>query len=95
MDNDYFIARAILKLFSILRTWDAVGKGLTLELSTQSSSDSEHWFKNHYFGSGKEDENIVPEAENQRQGSNPNHVWMPSWQVTGTGAVLRLYESVD
>lgn len=94
-DNDFLIAQAILKLFSILSTWGTAGNGLTLEISTQSPSDSEHWFKNHYFGTDKVDGNIIPETENKRQEPNPNHAWVSGQQVPSTGALLRLYETVD
>ncbi|KAH7204647.1 heterokaryon incompatibility protein-domain-containing protein [Fusarium oxysporum] len=43
---------AITRLFSILTTWR---EPLTLELNAYCPSDSEHWFKNSYFGAPGED----------------------------------------
>jgi len=65
MEDQSILARAISKLFSILSTWNPVGGGLTLELSAQSPSDSEHWFKNYCFGAYDEDEDGIFELENQ------------------------------
>lgn len=39
------IRENILKLFSVLSTWQPTGR-LILELNAYSPSDSEHWFKN-------------------------------------------------
>ncbi|KAK5997406.1 hypothetical protein PT974_02762 [Cladobotryum mycophilum] len=72
--------------------------GLTLELSTQSSSDSEHWFKNDHFGVDVKDEDTTIETGNQLQRwHDPKHGWINGQQVTAPGglALLRLFESVD
>ncbi|KAK3692088.1 hypothetical protein B0T22DRAFT_475057 [Podospora appendiculata] len=50
--NSEVFADAITKLFRILSTWERVGdqrKGITLELSAYSSSDSEHCLQDHCF----------------------------------------------
>ncbi|CVK92008.1 uncharacterized protein FMAN_07033 [Fusarium mangiferae] len=56
MTLSYSIARilreAITRLFSVLTTWR---EPLTLELNVYCPSDSQHWFKNSYFGAPGED----------------------------------------
>jgi hypothetical protein len=51
--NNTIIRRAITRLFTILSSWkrngDCSNGGLTLELSTYSSSDSRHVFKDQHF----------------------------------------------
>lgn len=95
--NDSIIRRAISKLFSILSTWNPAGDDLTLELSVQSPSDSEHWFKNCYFGADDEDEDVISGSGNQLPDTtaklhDPRHGWVDGQQVTSLGdfAVLRL-----
>ncbi|WQF82738.1 hypothetical protein CDEST_07752 [Colletotrichum destructivum] len=57
--NNAVIRSAVRKLFSILSRWpSADGAGLSLELSAQSPSDKEHYFKNLYFGGQGEDEDF-------------------------------------
>lgn len=97
-DNNSIIGRAISKLFCILSTWTPRG-GLTLELSAQSPSDAQHWFKSHYLGARGEDEDI---SFDQRQTSDdgihdPKHGWDCGRQVAGPHAfaVTRLYEAVE
>ncbi|KAF4446161.1 hypothetical protein F53441_10137 [Fusarium austroafricanum] len=50
-------------LFYILSTWPAQ-QDLTLEINIYSPSDSQHWFKGHYFGAPGEDfelqEDVLP-----------------------------------
>ncbi|KAK4142666.1 uncharacterized protein C8A04DRAFT_38061 [Dichotomopilus funicola] len=80
---------------SIITTWDATGDGLTLELSTHSPSDAEHWFKGSYFGTEDEDGNVIFESENQAQERihDPRHGWVDGQQVASPTqlAVQRLY----
>jgi hypothetical protein len=87
--NNSIIRQAVLKLFSILSTWNAGEEGLTLELSAQSPSDSKHWFKNHHFGS--DDEEPAGKLD------DPKHGWIDNQQaaVPGGLAVLRLFETVE
>jgi hypothetical protein len=100
LDNS--IARgAISKLFSILSTWNPASDGLTLEISVQSPSDSEHWFKNCYFGADDEDEDAIFGEGNQLQKiisklHDPEHGWVDGQQVAtpAVGAILRLYKEV-
>ncbi|KAH6613625.1 hypothetical protein B0J18DRAFT_61207 [Chaetomium sp. MPI-SDFR-AT-0129] len=93
--NNSIISGATSKLFTILATWDATGDGLTLELSTQSPSDAEHWFKDSYFGTEDEDGNVIFESENQAQERihDPRHGWIDGQQVASPTqlAVQRLY----
>lgn len=85
--NTSIISRAISKLFTILATWNATGDGLTLELSAQSPSDAEHWFKNCYFGTESE-------TQPQERIHDPTHGWVDGQQVASPSrsAVQRLYE---
>ncbi|PTD12127.1 hypothetical protein FCULG_00004911 [Fusarium culmorum] len=54
--NDRVIEGAVVRLFSILAKWKHDEKRhLTLELNTYSPSDSEHWFKDCFFGAPAED----------------------------------------
>ncbi|EKJ79247.1 hypothetical protein FPSE_00558 [Fusarium pseudograminearum CS3096] len=54
--NDRVIEGAVVRLFSILAQWKHNEKRhLTLELNTYSPSDSEHWFKDCFFGAPAED----------------------------------------
>ncbi|KAI3328998.1 hypothetical protein HD806DRAFT_481340 [Xylariaceae sp. AK1471] len=99
--NDSIIRKAISKLFSILSTWDPADSNLTLELSVQSPSDSEHWFKNYYFGTSIEDKHTTPETENQLQEvaykwHHPKHNWIDGRQVAtpNSQALLRLFGTV-
>ena len=48
------IGDGIFKLFSVLASWKLATGGITFELNAYSPSDSEHWFKNHYFVSDEE-----------------------------------------
>jgi hypothetical protein len=72
--------RAILRLFSILSTWQPTGR-LTLELSASSPSDSQHWFKNYCFGSGHEDTRDWTQQEKAIKWHDPKHGWVDGQQV--------------
>ncbi|RSL76191.1 hypothetical protein CEP51_010183 [Fusarium floridanum] len=77
--NDRTMTTAITRLFSILTNWKQDGRGLTLELNAYSPSDSEHWFKNCYFGAPGEDE-LEPECQPQDGVTktaihDPSHGW--------------------
>ncbi|EAT83669.1 hypothetical protein HBI56_064520 [Parastagonospora nodorum] len=72
--------RAILRLFSILSTWQPTGR-LTLELSASSPSDSQHWFKNYCFGSGHEDTRDWTQQEKAINWHDPKHGWVYGQQV--------------
>ncbi|KAL6920986.1 hypothetical protein FSST1_005012 [Fusarium sambucinum] len=53
--NNRITVAAVSRLFSILAKWTHEGRHLTLELNAYSPSDSEHWFKDCYFGAPAED----------------------------------------
>ncbi|KAK2478910.1 hypothetical protein H9L39_08284 [Fusarium oxysporum f. sp. albedinis] len=68
---------AITRLFSILTTWR---EPLTLELNAYCPSDSEHWFKNSYFGAPGEDKfECQPHSPDTIH--DPEHGW-PRGRVT-------------
>ncbi|KAK1986172.1 hypothetical protein LZ30DRAFT_582556 [Colletotrichum cereale] len=104
--NNAVIRKAIAKLFSILREWPAVeGGDLALELSFQSPSDKEHYFKNLYFGSQDEGDELklrdagrgLPNGTTSNQYHDPKHSWFDGHQVDPPGelAILRLFEPID
>lgn len=71
-ENTIFVSLMIKRLFSILSRWSVedIVDGLTLELSVTSPSDSQHYFRNLYFGSGSHvDETPAP---HHRRKQNPN-----------------------
>ncbi|KAH7134874.1 hypothetical protein B0J11DRAFT_546987 [Dendryphion nanum] len=84
--------RAILRLFSILSTWQPTGR-LTLELSASSPSDSQHWFKNYCFGPGHEDTRDWTQQEKAIRWHDPKHGWVDGQQVKtpDPSAILRLF----
>ncbi|OAL48465.1 hypothetical protein IQ07DRAFT_571171 [Pyrenochaeta sp. DS3sAY3a] len=84
--------RAILRLFSILSTWQPTGR-LTLELSASSPSDSQHWFKNYCFGPGHEDTRDWTQQERAIRWHDPKHGWVHGQQVEtpSPSAILRLF----
>ncbi|KAK1772839.1 hypothetical protein QBC33DRAFT_31227 [Phialemonium atrogriseum] len=96
--NNTIISRAISKLFTILSTWNPAGDGLALELSAQSPSDTEHYFKNFYFGTDDEDKDILFDPKNHLQEfiHDPKHGWVDGQQVAAPCHVSlrRLYEEV-
>ncbi|KAF4500722.1 F-box domain containing protein [Fusarium agapanthi] len=65
------VREAITRLFSILTTWR---EPLTLELNVYCPSDSQHWFKNSYFGAPGEDkfECQIPSDDPIH---DPDHGW--------------------
>ncbi|RAK95906.1 uncharacterized protein BO80DRAFT_316409, partial [Aspergillus ibericus CBS 121593] len=98
--DNRIIRRTITRLFSILATWEPAEEGLTLELSAHSISDSQHWFRDHYFG-GDEDRDLDIRFETHERSTNPgfghavNHGWRHTQQVEfpGKNALCRLYGS--
>jgi len=84
--------RAILRLFSILSTWQPTGR-LTLELSASSPSNSQHWFKKYCFGPGHEDTRDWTQEEKATRWHDPKHGWVDGQQVTtpDPDAILRLF----
>lgn len=84
--------RAILRLFSILSTWQPTGQ-LTLELSASSPSDSQHWFKNYCFGPGHEDTRGWTQQEKAVKWHDPKHGWINGQQVEtpDPSAIMRLF----
>lgn len=91
-DRSTMFKRAIIKLFSILSTWQPTGR-LTLELSASSPSDSQHWFKNYCFGPGHEDTRDWTQEEKAIRWHDPKHGWVNGQQLETPGrpAVLRLF----
>ncbi|KAH6637429.1 hypothetical protein C7974DRAFT_450324 [Boeremia exigua] len=84
--------KAILRLFSILSTWQPAGQ-LILELSASSPSDSQHWFKNYCFGPGHEDTTDWTEQERALRWHDPKHGWIAGYQaeLPDPEAFLRLF----
>ncbi|EWY89994.1 hypothetical protein FOYG_07632 [Fusarium oxysporum NRRL 32931] len=75
LTSSYSIAKilnaAITRLFSTLATWR---ESLTLELNVYCPSDSEHWFKNSYFGASGEDKfECLPHSADPIH--DPKHGW--------------------
>ncbi|KAH6665695.1 hypothetical protein B0J14DRAFT_210286 [Halenospora varia] len=76
---------------------------MTLEISAKSPSDSQHWFKNCYFGTeNDEDEDVIFKSGNHLREAtarlhDPKHGWIDGQQVAAPdeSAVLRLFEEVD
>ncbi|PSN73921.1 hypothetical protein BS50DRAFT_595437 [Corynespora cassiicola Philippines] len=87
--------RAILRLFSILSTWQPTDR-LTLELNASSPSDSQHWFKNYFFGPGHEDTRDWTQQEKAIRWNDPKHGWVDGQQVKTPNppAILRLFSSL-
>lgn len=90
------IGAALLKLFSVLSTWQPTGC-LVLELNVYSLSDSEHWFKNYHFGlEHGDDGDLVQQQEATTRWHDPNHGWVNGQQVEAPRAlaILRLFSPV-
>ncbi|KAK3291645.1 uncharacterized protein B0H64DRAFT_478377 [Chaetomium fimeti] len=100
--NSSIVSKGIWKLFSILSDWkSARQKGLALELSAHSPSDSDHWFKHYRFDLslvGDDDDDLV---SGQDMGStpldDPKHGWKNSQQETPPPklAVMRLFSAIN
>ncbi|KAH7410464.1 hypothetical protein DE146DRAFT_645017 [Phaeosphaeria sp. MPI-PUGE-AT-0046c] len=84
--------RAVLRLFSILSTWQPTGR-LTLELNASSPSDSQHWFKNYCFGPGHEDTRDWTQQEKAIRWHDPKHGWVDGQQVKAPdpSTIMRLF----
>ncbi|KAF6813988.1 hypothetical protein CPLU01_14507 [Colletotrichum plurivorum] len=91
LKNHNLIRKAIEKLWAILSGWRREGAGLTLELSMQSPSDKEHFFKNFYFGGEPEGWVFDPSApptqrpnmeRNIRAGHDEWHHWIDDRNTT-------------
>ncbi|TIC95507.1 hypothetical protein CH35J_008962 [Colletotrichum higginsianum] len=107
--NNAVIRSAVRKLFHILSRWpSADGAGLTLELSAQSPSDKEHYFKNLYFGGHGEDEDFEPDDRLVRHSPlsenlteylqhDIKHGWVNGRQVFApdASAILRIFSEID
>ncbi|UPK95600.1 hypothetical protein LCI18_006535 [Fusarium solani-melongenae] len=78
---------AVLKLFAVLSTWDSTD-GITLELSTNSPSDPQHWFKNYCFGDGTQ--GVRNWGRSDHGWSNGTRISSPSSRTLG-----RLFETID
>jgi hypothetical protein len=91
--NSSMVSKGIWKLFSILSGWTlAKQKGLALELSAHSPSDSDHWFKHYRFSSGR-----VGDDEGDVLLDDPKHGWKNDQQETPPPwlAVLRLFTDIN
>jgi hypothetical protein len=90
--HSYIFRKAILRLFSILNTWQPTGR-LILELNASSPSDSGHWFKNYCFGPGHEDTGDWSQQEKAIKWHDPKHGWVNGQQVKAPDAptILRLF----
>lgn len=89
------VKEAILRLFSILSTWPPTGR-LTLELSASSPSDSQHYFKDYFFGPGHEDTRDWTQEEKAIRWHDPKHGWFNGQQI-GTPrvrALVRLFTAL-
>ncbi|KAH7234432.1 hypothetical protein B0J15DRAFT_570803 [Fusarium solani] len=85
--NNRMIKVAVLKLFAILSTWDSTD-GVTLELSTNSPSDPQHWFKNYCFGDG---------SQGVRNWGSSDHGWSNGTRISSPNSrtLGRLFETID
>lgn len=106
--NRSTVRKAITRLFSILSTWPSSGASeINLEISAQSPSDSQHWFKNCCLGSSIQDELKVfndcnyetknYETENSIVPHDPRHGWVNGQRVLAptSSAVSRIFELID
>ncbi|WDK09169.1 hypothetical protein CGRA01v4_00447 [Colletotrichum graminicola] len=102
--NNRLAKQAIVKLFSILSCWPVKeGADLTLELSIQSPSDKEHFFKNLYFGD--EDDDLTfdwsrrqpHDSHSKRLFHDSRHGWENGRQINDpdTSAIRRIFEPLD
>ena len=68
-----------------------------MELSVQSLGDSEHWFKNQYFGAEDEDTIFENEKPSQKVSEDPEHGWIDGHQVKipSAQAIMRLFQRVE
>lgn len=85
------VRNSILKLFSILSTWQPTG-GLVLELNAYSPSDSEHWFKYLYSGPNYDDNgDVIQQKEATTEWHDPDHGWADGrqFEAPGVGAITR------
>ncbi len=101
--NSSIVSKGIWKLFSILSGWTAAAKqkGLALELSAHSPSDSDHWFKHYRFTSGRGGDGEDGAVSGGDVGSglldDPKHGWRDARQETPPPrmAVLRLFTAIN
>ncbi|RSM05975.1 hypothetical protein CDV31_009308 [Fusarium ambrosium] len=86
--NNRLIRGALLKLFAVLSTWDSTAGGLTLELSVNSPSDTQHYFKNYCFGDGRHE---------ARNWGGSDHGWNNGTRTRSprSSAIGRLFEPID
>lgn len=90
--NGTIISVGVWKPFRVLSTWEPAN-GLTLELNAYSPSDSDHWFKNYYFGDP--DESFMRQPDYSWH--DPPHGWVNGQQVTAPprDAILRLFDRIQ
>lgn len=94
--NDKIVAASVARLFSILANWNwkkaNFERHLTLELNAYSPSDSEHWFRDCYFGAPGEDKfEVLPKGEIAH---DPRHRWCHDRRAKAPpdGALRRPFE---
>ncbi len=101
--NNLIFKRAIIKFLGSLKDWEQYNGGLALELSVQSPSDSQHWFKNCCFGdSDWYEDGAVPEPGDQLQEAgtaefdDPRHGWVDGEQVRfpNVDTLLRFHQTL-
>ena len=98
--NNRIIRQAVSRLFSILSTWSPPkghAPGLVLELNAYSRSDSEHWFKNCYFGAPDEDDlDILGFNHHLPEIHDPKHGWENGQQLSipMDSAIRRPFEEI-
>lgn len=85
--NNRMIKVAVSTLLAVLSTWDSTG-GITLELSTNSPSDPQHWFKNYCFGDG---------TQGVRNWGRSDHGWSNGTRISSPNSPTlgRLFETID
>ncbi|KLJ06024.1 hypothetical protein EMPG_10549 [Blastomyces silverae] len=91
--NNSIIRDAMVKLYSVLSTWQPAGR-LILEITAYSPSDSQHWFKNHRFGPENNYEgDFALSQEATTRWHDPKHGWVNGQQVGApcAPAILRIF----
>ncbi|KAK2765372.1 hypothetical protein FQN54_008218 [Arachnomyces sp. PD_36] len=83
--NNAIIAKSISQLFIILNTWEQNDdhwndKGVTLEISAHSISDSQHAFKDFYFES-----DVYSELVEEHNFHDPSHGWINGRRTSTPG----------
>lgn len=87
--NNAIIAKAICNLSSILGTWEQneerSGKGIALEISADSISDSQHACKEHHFETNAYNPESIDEHHESSNFHDPPNGWVNGWRVATPG----------